>query len=491
MISFSSIDPQISRHVQAYRDSLDTGNPQRISKFISSYQQLNPLIKGESSLNYTTTRLPPEIDTFEKIILTPHLKDFANLTQVFSQNRRRLMWQNPDTKTLYVILNSESDIDDFINTLLSFIIENPNLPASYDPVITLLPVSPEIFQRQASLWLQQILSTLTYYDLANTPVYFVSSNSHSLVNLIGGYINSHHSLILDYIAHQHPQIYEQWYKSEATHEANQYNDFLYHLAPKFFHDNPAYYAEKNNYEKDLGIITVKSTTSFPTDVQIIPVKCIANSKYLDANLKVSDPNKLINSSALILNIQYPLGIAARYLLTEILSYFSNLKSVHIIGKAAILNGSVGDIQIPEVVLDEITNNIIKLDNIFNHQFNYQSKISKILKNQKAACVYGTMLENQSQVESYQKTGFNIIEMESSNYLVAILEKYILHGGTLGSSGYYNIEKLPIDLGIINYASDNPLTQNLSHETLDFAGIETAYLSTLASLQRIIDLESNS
>lgn len=491
MVSFSSIDSKISQHLKNYRTALQAGKPVKLSTFFASYIQLDPLIQGPSSLNYSSTRLPAEITSVDKIVLTPFLDNQENLTQVFSANRRRQTWLNNDSKTMYVVLNSDSDVDDFINTLISYAIELKKINQIIDPEITLLPVTEQIYQEQISVWWKNIVTKLMYFDLANTPVYFVSSNSHSLVNLIGGYINSHHSLILDYIAHQHPQIYNQWYSSESTHEANQYNDFLYHLSPQFFHDNPAYLLDKNDYEKSLGIITIKSTTSFPTDVQIIPIKSLSISKYVDANIKIYSPDKLANSNSLIINVQYPLGIAAKYLLTELLNYFNNLKSIHIIGKAAILNGSVGDIQIPEIVLDEVTNNIIKFGNTFNHEFNFQSKNSKILKNQKAACVYGTMLENRSQIESYQKTGFSIIEMESSNYLIAILEKYILQRHLLGSSGYYNIHNLPIDIGIINYASDNPLTQNLSHEAVDFAGIETVYLSTLASLQRIIDLESKS
>jgi hypothetical protein len=54
----------------------------------------------------------------------------------------------------------------------------------------------------------------------------------------------------------------------------------------------------------------------------------------------------------------------------------------------------------------------------------------------------------------------------------------------------NFSKLPIDLGIIHYASDTPYTQarTLGAQGLSYYGMDSTYASSLAILRRILHLE---
>ncbi len=54
----------------------------------------------------------------------------------------------------------------------------------------------------------------------------------------------------------------------------------------------------------------------------------------------------------------------------------------------------------------------------------------------------------------------------------------------------NFSKLPIDLGIIHYASDTPYTQarTLGARGLSYFGMDSTYASSLAILRRILRLE---
>ena len=54
----------------------------------------------------------------------------------------------------------------------------------------------------------------------------------------------------------------------------------------------------------------------------------------------------------------------------------------------------------------------------------------------------------------------------------------------------NFAKLPIDLGIIHYASDTPYTQarTLGARGLSYFGMDSTYASSLAILRRILRLE---
>jgi len=143
-------------------------------------------------------------------------------------------------------------------------------------------------------------------------------------------------------------------------------------------------------------------------------------------------------------------------------------------------------QIPSTVFDERTNNIFSFNNYFNNQ-QFHPNLVNIHQNQKAITVYGTFLENLNQLKSYQKNHFNIIEMESSPYLLSIAKFF--KNIDKPRSQPINLSDLKIDLGIINYASDNPLNQTLGASNLGIRGIESTYLSILSVLQRIIDLES--
>jgi hypothetical protein len=54
----------------------------------------------------------------------------------------------------------------------------------------------------------------------------------------------------------------------------------------------------------------------------------------------------------------------------------------------------------------------------------------------------------------------------------------------------NFSKLPIDLGIIHYASDTPYTQarTLGARGLSYYGMDSTYASSLAILRRVLLLE---
>jgi hypothetical protein len=512
---------------------LSGAQPVSLSQFIDTYLQMKPLLHNLASspdfdipaFKYSATRLPEKIYLVKKVIISQNQADFDNngvehglKNIVTSKNRRRLMFYDSEHQSLCCLINSDSDIDDLVNLLLIYQIgtqkiknslnDQPKLNALnevfssglpeiltyltdniFDPQILLYPTTEAGYIANCRNWWLSQAAQSRFLNLDKSPVYFVSSNAHSLTNIIGGYINSKQNYIFDFIAEHHSDIYQQWFDSKVEKNLYQVNDFLYYLSSEFLSDNPEYVSDKKSYEAKLGVIELNQISDFPVDTQIIPLKSLILSTNLDPNLVIPERDKLLNSNALIVNVQYPLGIAAKYLLNEIISYFAKIIGVYIIGKAAILNGSVGDIQIPDIVADEVTNNTFKFNNIFNDFFPFTANISQVLTHQKAACVYGTLLENKTQIDNYKASGFNIIEMESSNYLTALVENYLLNKMPVSKSFIYNIDQLPVDFGIINYASDNPLTENLGHETYEFKSIETTYLPTLTVLQRIINLES--
>ena len=71
------------------------------------------------------------------------------------------------------------------------------------------------------------------------------------------------------------------------------------------------------------------------------------------------------ATAVVVNIEYPLGLAAYNILREITTAHDTLRGVYVLGKAATLNADVGDVLISGVIHDEHSGSTYWLDNAFS------------------------------------------------------------------------------------------------------------------------------
>lgn len=323
--------------------------------------------------------------------------------------------------------------------------------------------------------------------LSTPTIYFVSSNTHSLINLTSGFVLKHQTKILQYIKSNFPELYSIWKTIESKDSLLNPNDFLY-FASKFYFKETEHQQQFDLYLQSLGIINVPSSHYLDINTQIIPLNSLINSKSLDPRLKVSKPQLLQKSNSVILNIDYPLGFAAYHILSETLANAYKIKGVYVMGKAAVLNGEIGDIQVHRLVFDEHTQNSYIFKNCFNSFFPFVNNQGSILTNQKAVSVLGTFLENEALLETYSKNNLTVIEMESGPYLNAITEAS--YDQQTPKNTIIDLNNAPFDVGILNYTSDTPYSKakNLGVKNLTLDGIEPVYLCSLAILQRIINLE---
>ena len=111
-----------------------------------------------------------------------------------------------------------------------------------------------------------------------------------------------------------------------------------------------------------------------------------------------------------------------------------------------------------------------------------------LDNQRAVTVKSTFLQNRSYLDFYYREAFTVVEMETGPYCAAVYEIADADRHPVGEA--VNFSKLPIDLGIIHYASDTPYTQarTLGARGLGYYGMDSTYASSLAILRRILRLE---
>ena len=164
-------------------------------------------------------------------------------------------------------------------------------------------------------------------------------------------------------------------------------------------------------------------------------------------------------------MDYPLGLAAYEILMRVSEKVSRLLGVYIMGKAATLNGRIGDVMISNVVHDEHSQNTYLFNNCFTAQdvapfLTYGT----VLDNQKAISALGTFLQNPRYMSVFYHEGYTVIEMEAGPYLSSVYEA--VRPKRHPQNEIVNLYGAPFDVGILHYASDTPFTKgkNLGDES---------------------------
>ncbi|MBN2148035.1 MAG: hypothetical protein JW726_11630 [Anaerolineales bacterium] len=356
--------------------------------------------------------------------------------------------------------------------------------------VRLLSGSLSEYRRATTDWWENIERLAP--ELASRPVYFVSSNTHSLVNLLTGFALRKRQHLVDYIAESaNESLMEEWHSIQQQHVASSQENFLYYLLKKYQSTvtGRALLEEQLAYEKSLGMLRASSEHTFDVDAQVIELSRI-DGDALDPRLQ-STPNleTLRGSDALLLNIDYPLGLAAYNILTEVAEQVGWVLGVYVMGKAASLNGAVGDVVIPNVVHDEHSQNTYLFANCFAAADIVPYLIyGSVLDNQKAVTVQGTFLQNAHYMEIFYREGYTDIEMEAGAYLSAVYEMHRPKRHPVNEM--VNLYGLPFDLGIVHYVSDTPLSKgrNLGAGNLSYYGMDSTYAASLAVLRRIFKVE---
>lgn len=355
--------------------------------------------------------------------------------------------------------------------------------------IQLLSGSLSEYRRATHAWWDNIADHVP--DITSRPVYFVSSNTHSLVNLISGFALDKRQELLDYLtASQDAELIEEWHAIQTSKVKSNQENFLYYLLKKYLQTpkGQALHTARRAHEQDSGVTRVDSRFSFEVDAQVIDLSKL-QPEHMDPRLCESDLEFLASSDALILNIDYPLGLAAYNILSDVAEHVGQILGVYILGKAASLNGVIGDVIIPSVVHDEHSRNTFIIPAAFAAADVAPHLVyGTVLDNQKAVTVLGTFLQNATYMDVFYREGYTDIEMEAGPYLSAVYEMYRPKRHPIDE--IVNLYNLPFDLGILHYVSDTPLSkgQNLGAGTLSYFGMDPTYATSIAILRRIIRLE---
>ncbi|MGV8050521.1 MAG: hypothetical protein AB2L21_09310 [Anaerolineaceae bacterium] len=513
-----------------------------------------------SALIYSLLRLPDCIFQVKKIILGQTAANFLQhgygnveeWTEVAAKaRRRRCFFDGKDQLACYIA--SRSDIDDVVPILTALQIEWNKLHSLLNTVprellLTASPASPSSFQEltnqlqltpgdmarlytilgqnfntalqtfathKCNFRLQLLSGSLNDYRKATEtwwekieiqfpqvkqrPIYFISSNTHSITNPLSGFALSKREELISYIHDvDQPVLLAEWEDIQNQNVPSSPENFFYYVMKKY-QSTPTgkgLIDEQLRFERERGIYRFPSMHSFDIEAQVIDIAKL-DPESIDSRLAPHTHPDMLNweflkkSKALIVNIDYPLGFAAYNLLSKIAENAGQILGIYIIGKAASLNGVRGDVILPNVVYDEHSKNTYIFDNNFlASDVSPYLSYGTVLDNQKAVSVLGTFLQNTSVMDVIYREGYTDIEMEAGPYLSAIYELFRPQRHPVNE--IVNLHKLPFDLGILHYASDTPMTKgrNLGAGALSYLGMDSTYGVSLAVLRRIMQLEMN-
>lgn len=347
------------------------------------------------------------------------------------------------------------------------------------------------YVRATRKWWAPVKTVLDTVGQSDRPVYFVSSNTHSLANLLSGIMLGRADELTDFALNgPDPYLAAECRKLQHGEVPGNWQNFLYFTAREWIR-TPAgkeFVRNRIQEEQQRGLWYVGARYGLEIDAQIIELSKLRPTQ-VDPRCRMPNMDSLAKSQAIILNIDYPLGMAAYRMMREIMENLTQIRGIYILGKAATLNGRIGDVMISNVVMDEHSQNTYWLDNTLSvHDIQPYLIYGSVLDNQKAVSAKGTYLQNRQYLDFYYQANFTVVEMESGPYLNAVYEDQYLLRYPVGDN--INFARMPYDLSILHYASDTPYTRgkNLGAGSLSYFGMDSTYASSVAIVRRIIKHE---
>ncbi len=493
---------------------------------------------------YAMRRLPASIPHTSLVVMGQSTEEFSRQgvgdlsewTPVEAPARRR-RWYDAGDGRMAVLLSSTSDLDDLVPTLVAYQIEWKKLhqalrssgldgSASHADLaaavggqaedwtrvgqayegglsafvgaahqrsmnlrLRMLGGSHVGYARMTRRWWAPVRAAIEDRGLRDRPLYFISSNTHSVTNLVTGCARRREREIAEFIRAEGPEdLRRELRRFEDGATEGSWDNFLYYCARLMFESRPDLQAERVAEEHAVGVRHLTSREALHVSAQVISLADL-DPGQLDARVGPVDAGALERSDAVIVNVEYPLGLAAYNILREICEDRETLRGVYVLGKAATLNADVGDVMLSSVVHDEHSRSTYWLDNAFSvadvaPYLVYGSG----LDNQRAVTVRSTFLQNRQYLDFYYREAFTVVEMEAGPYCAAVYEVASVDRYPVAEA--VNFAKLPIDFGIIHYASDTPYTQarTLGASGLSYFGMDSTYASTVAILRRVFSLE---
>jgi hypothetical protein len=305
------------------------------------------------------------------------------------------------------------------------------------------------------VWATNIKEILIQNNLFERPIHIISANMHSVMNSI--FANP---------------VLGSKYKGKSEYDI--YED-LSASVNKELRNKVEAFALQN------GMISLPDQSGTNIDVQIFDTSKMdwAKSNFPNATIKGENP--------VIIVMDYAFGEQAYETIDELLKplkkedkvYFLNVESVSIMGKAGILQGSKGDIMIPNAHINEGTADNYSFVNELTANMFEGNGIPVFAG--PMVTVLGTSLQNKDLLKFFHDSTWGAIglEMEGSYY-----QKAIQSASKIRKSINQNVK-----VRYAYYASDNPLEtgSTLASGGLGTTGVKPTYLITIKILEQIFNI----
>jgi hypothetical protein len=456
------LSDEVELYQRTYNTLLRSSGETQLRVLESSHRamgsSLHPLADSDEpdlgAFIYSIRRLPDGIAGARLVIMGQDVEVFAaNGIRIDSWEEadapaRRRRWHDDGDGTHAVLLASASDVDDLIPTLVAFQIEWNKLhvrqraagwPPEHDPTpeecaqtlgglaedwvrlrqawarrfaerlrligerrlalrVRMLGGTQVGYARMTRRWWTPVHEKLVTERLADRPMYFISSNTHSVVNIVTGVARQREAELVAFVETlpEGDILREELAAFREERSQGSWENFLYFVARLYFDAHgPEGRAERRRLEQECGVSHLPSSTALRVPAQIVPLAALRPER-LDPRLGDVDADRLAASEAVVVNVDYPLGVAAYNILREVAVDSSGLRGVYVLGKAATLNADVGDVMISSVVHDEHSLSTYWLDNAFGvDDLAPDLRFGTGLDNQRAVSVKSTSLQNRA------------------------------------------------------------------------------------------------
>ena len=356
-----------------------------------------------------------------------------------------------------------------------------------DLELLMLPIAPDDFEKAAERWWQRLLKLFEDLDLPGRPVYMVTSNNHSLANLVSGFASRHEKRLTAY-GHEH--LGREWkstYQALSAERATTLGNLLYMAQDGLLAQEPDLRLEKAQMEREAGVNRSGPVPPLLAETQVIQINKLIPQR-LDPRLRIPSQAALARSRAVILNTDYPLGFGAYHLIKCAGRFLPQWRGLFVLGKSAAMIGRLGDVMIPSQVRDVHSARLFELPNAMNtRRLAPYVHDAAVFDDQRSLTVHGTFLHSWDTVRSLHRADFTGIEMEAGPCLAALAD----HFSTIPARRTSLTRLEPpssFSLGILHYTSDTPynLRASLLSKPLGLTGIESTYSCSLAILQYILE-----
>ena len=288
---------------------------------------------------YAIRRMPDSLADGAKLVI------MGQETEVFAKNgisiaeweeadapARRRRWHDGGDGTHAVLIASASDVDDLIPTLVAFQIEWNKLrvrqraagwPPDHEPTaeecaetlggtaedwarlreawgerfmprlrliadqrmnlrVRMLGGTQVGYARMTRRWWQPVHASLAEQDLADRPLYFVSSNTHSLVNIATGVAREREQVLVEFVETlpEDDILRTELAAFREGRTEGSWENFLYFVARLYFdsHGEEGREARRRS-EAECGVSHIRSTTALRVPAQIIPLSRLIPSAW--------------------------------------------------------------------------------------------------------------------------------------------------------------------------------------------------------------------